>query len=60
MPRSRSFRPRVPGRASILGTNLNGDRTIQITGDKSLGLPQDISGTIPPGREVRLQVEYKF
>jgi iron complex outermembrane receptor protein len=54
------FQTQGPWSASILGTNLNGDRTIQITGDKSLGLPQDISGTIPPGREVRLQLEYKF
>jgi iron complex outermembrane receptor protein len=54
------FQNEGPWSASVLGTNLNGDRTIQITGNKSLGLPQDITGTIPPGREVRLQVEYKF
>jgi iron complex outermembrane receptor protein len=56
----RFFQTNGPWSASVLGTNLNGDRTIQITGDKPLGAPQDISGTIPPGREVRLQVEYRF
>jgi hypothetical protein len=49
-----------PWSASIIGTNLNGDSTIGIAGSKPLGAPTDIGGTIPPGREVRLQLEYRF
>ena len=45
---------------SVIGTNLNNDRTLGVTGAKPLGLPQDLWGSIPPGREVRLQVDYKF
>jgi outer membrane receptor protein involved in Fe transport len=54
------FQTEGPWSASIIGTNLNGDSTIEIAGPKPLGATSDIGGTIPPGREVRLQVEYKF
>jgi outer membrane receptor protein involved in Fe transport len=54
------FQTEGPWSASVIGTNLNGDSTIEIAGPKPLGAPTDIGGTIPPGREVRLQVEYKF
>lgn len=54
------FQTEGPWSASLIGTNLNGDSTIGIVGPKPLGAATDIGGTIPPGREVRLQVEYRF
>jgi iron complex outermembrane recepter protein len=49
-----------PWSASLIGTNLNDDRTLLVTGAKPLGLPQDLWGAIPPGREIRLQADYRF
>ncbi len=49
-----------PWSASLIATNLADDRTLGISGAKPLGLPQDLWGSIPPGREIRLSVEYKF
>jgi outer membrane receptor protein involved in Fe transport len=45
---------------SVIGTNLTNDGTVNILGAKPLGNPQDIYGVASPGREVRLQVDYKF
>jgi outer membrane receptor protein involved in Fe transport len=49
-----------PWSVSLIGTNLNNDRTLNVTGAKPLGLPQDLWGAIPPGREIRLQADYRF
>ena len=49
-----------PWSVSLIGTNLNDDRTLGVTGAKPLGYPQDLWGQIPAGRELRLQAEYKF
>jgi iron complex outermembrane receptor protein len=57
---ARVFQTDGPWAVSLIGTNINDDRTLVVFGAKPLGLPQDIWGTIPQGREVRLQVDYKF
>jgi outer membrane receptor protein involved in Fe transport len=57
---ARYFPTNGPWEISLIGTNLNDDRTLQISGAKPLGLPQDLWGEIPPGREIRLQFDYKF
>jgi hypothetical protein len=49
-----------PWSASLIATNLTDDRTLGVTGPKPLGKAQDFWGSIPPGRELRLQAEYRF
>ena len=49
-----------PWSVAVIGTNINNDRTLGVFGAKPLGLPQDLWGAIPPGREIRLQAEYRF
>jgi iron complex outermembrane receptor protein len=57
---ARVFQTTGPWAASLIMTNLTDDRTLRIAGAKPLGKAQDISGTISPGREIRLQLDYKF
>lgn len=49
-----------PWSASLILTNLTDDHTLGITGPKPLGNARDFWGLIPPGREIRLQAEYRF
>ena len=57
---ARVYQTRGPWSVSLIGTNINNDRTLAVTGAKPLGLPQDLWGAIPPGREIRLQADYRF
>ena len=57
---ARFFPTDGPWAVSVIGTNINNDQTLGISGAKPLGLPQDLWGVIPQGREIRLQVDYKF
>jgi iron complex outermembrane receptor protein len=54
------YQTQGPWSVSVIGTNINDDQTLGVTGAKPLGLAQDLWGVIPQGREIRLQAEYRF
>ena len=45
---------------ALIGTNLTNEIYATGLGSKPLGAPQDITGVINPGRELRLQVTRTF
>jgi outer membrane receptor protein involved in Fe transport len=57
---ARYYQTHGPWSFNLVATNINDDRTLYITGAKPLGYPGDLWGGIPPGREIRLQAEYRF
>lgn len=57
---ARLYQTNGPWALSVIGTNINNDQTLGVTGSKPLGLQGDLWGVIPQGREIRLQVDYAF
>ena len=56
----RLFQPTGPWEASLIGSNLTNAFYASNIFGKPLGQNQDIIGVANPGREVRLQLLYKF
>jgi outer membrane receptor protein involved in Fe transport len=49
-----------PWSLSLIGTNLSDEVYINTVSGKPLGHPQDLIGSVGPGREIRLQLDFTF